>query len=159
MGANFKNYLRGKKARLEGIQFEELLHREALRENILVVRMPLGCKRIGKNKLIQIKTPFDFVLVHNGQSVFIDCKSFDSDRITHSQLTTHQVIALTRIEEKGCTAGYAIWLRKASCVAFVKASKLADLQPNESIKAEDMTLLGTIENFGLGRLFTIGLEK
>lgn len=147
------NRIRGAKAKREGSQFESLVERSAFHQAILPVRMPLGCRRVGRNKLFQIKTPFDFVLVYNGVSIFLDCKSYDSDRISHSQLTEHQITSLHDLEEHGVFAGYLVWFREVNTVGFATASQLVSLEPGKSLSCLSCLSLGTIEHFNLLFLF------
>lgn len=149
----FSNHLRGKKAKAEGAQFEELLRREAHRQSIHIIEMPLGCRRIGIYKLIQIKTPFDFILILKGVSSYIDCKSFNSERIGYSQLVPHQIEALMKITEAGCKAGYIVWFRSVNSVVLFEAKQLAKLGPNEGYHYSEGTYLGRMEDFALGNLF------
>ena len=153
-------------SKIEGNQFEGILEKAARYQNIHFVRIPDGCKTRGYNQLMRVPTPCDYILIHNGISVFIDCKSYDSDRICYSDITEHQAKSLHAIERAGCVAGLLIWLRKESCVAFVKASQLSELQPKDHIHGKDMIYLSSlskeqlsIEEFYLARLFSIQLEE
>lgn len=150
--------LKIRKSRREGAQWEQIIFRTALSQGVLPIVMPLGARRIGPFKLVQIKTPFDLIMVHNGLSVFVDAKSIDSDRISFSAITEHQVNTLSAIEEKGVTAGYLIYFRPENAICFVKASLLKALTPGESIHGKDMIYLGSLEDFTLGRLFSLHLE-
>ena len=124
--------------------------------------MPLGAKRAGK-RLIQIKTPFDFILLKQGDpegtSIFIDCKSFNKNMISYSELTEHQVCSLSTIQRYGFSAGYLIWFRQENAVCFAKASDLRRIEPGKSMHGREMIYLGSIQEFYLGRLFTLQWEK
>jgi len=120
--------------------------------------MPDGCKVVGKNRLIRVKTPFDYILIYQGMSVYLDCKSFDSDRITNSQITEHQLESLLRIEESGGIAGYLIYFRPAHAICFCRATDLAKIKPGSSLPGFSMVILGSIEDFTLGRLFSLNWE-
>lgn len=151
--------------KVEGSQFEALFEKAAKLHQVHFVRIPDGCKSMG-TVLRRVPTPCDYVLIHKGVTVFIDCKTYDSDRIIYSHITPHQIETLSAIERSGCVAGYLIWLREESCVCFLKASRLAQVQPKDSLHGKDMIFLGrldkkalSIEEFYLGRLFSIHLEK
>lgn len=147
-----------RKARSDGAQWEKIIFKIALSQGVLPIVMPLGARRIGPFKLVQIKTPFDLILIHNGLSVFVDAKSIDSDRIAFSHLTEHQVNTLSAIEEKGATAGYLIYFRPENAVCFARASILKSLKPGDALHGKDMVYLGGIQDFSLGRLFSLHLE-
>jgi penicillin-binding protein-related factor A (putative recombinase) len=121
-------------------------------KGILFIKMPLGCERRGK-KIIQVKTPFDYTLIKNGEVVFIDCKSFDKSRISHSMLIFHQIQALQQIYEMGCNAGYLVHMRDISKVVFFASPKLWLLKVRESLTLKDGQELGDYEDFSLDILF------
>lgn len=152
------NQRRGWLAKKDGEEWEKIIFKSAQMQGILPIIMPLGARRIGIHKLVQIKTPFDMILIFEGRSVYIDAKSLDSDRITYSQLTPHQVNTLAAIEEKGCTAGYLIFFRPENAVCFVRGLELQTIQQGESLHGKDMVYLGGLEDFSLGRLFSLHLE-
>lgn len=147
----------GNKSRIEGLSFENLFKLQCQHQGILVLQMPLACKiigyKFGRPNLIQQKSPFDFILIHNGISVYVDLKSFEGPRISHSMLTTHQVNALQSIRLHGCQAGYVVNHRAANTVVFYEADKLFELKPGQSLSAENGIYLGTWDNIHAGNLF------
>ena len=159
-----KNVFGGKKARTEGLQFEYILKARALFEGVHVTHHQTSSRAVknkqGKLIFIAARSGYDFTLsFDNGLNAFIDCKSFDSDRITYSQITQHQVEELFAKEEKGNIAGFIIWLRKTNSVCFVWASELKELNEGESIKEIQMHKLGVWDNFRLGLLRDLNYEK
>lgn len=156
-------FIRGKKANAHGKQFEALVQRHANKEGLHIIRMPDGCRTVrtktGELKQLRVQTPFDFVLIWKGSVAFLDCKTFESDRIAKSQLTEHQVEALWQIEQNDCPAGYLIWFRDINSVAYITAKKLKALEPRSSILAREMLFLGEIENFELTNIFISHMGK
>ncbi len=153
----------GKKAQSFGDGFEKHFDLMAKMQCVLVIEFPkVGGFRVARNvNLIPKKMPFDRVIIHQGISVYLDLKTLDADRINRSDLREHQVLTLESIERFGETAGYLIWFRKPNAVCFCKASELFKLHSRElaSIKAEEMIILGSIEDFKLGRLFSLRWER
>lgn len=147
--------------RINGIRWEMYLQRQANREGAVLVQMPLGCKRVGKRKLVQIKTPFDFCLVKNGVAIFIDCKFFqDKKSIAYSDMTPHQVESLFELEKYGkATSGYLIYFESIDLVCFAKSSDLKAVKRRDSLRIEKMTQLGALETFKLAPLFSKGEIK
>jgi len=144
----------GNKSRIAGSQWENTLELLCRSQGILTIKMPLGCRRVGPKRLIQIKTAFDYVLIDSrGTVCFLDCKSFDSDRMSHSQLTEHQVDKLSDIEHHKVRAGYLVYFRKINVVVFFDASKMKALRPGHSLTASDGEYLGHWDNPCLGNLF------
>lgn len=148
----------GNKSRIEGKNWESRLVDECAFHGVLVVEMPLGCRitgfRNGRPTLAQKKTPYDFMLISkHGVVCVLDCKSFDSDRISHSQLTEHQVDKLSDIEHHKVRAGYLVHLRKINAIVFFDAIKLKRLTPGNSLLATDGEYIGTWDKMALGNLF------
>jgi hypothetical protein len=145
----------GNKNRIEGNFFEHVFVSQARSNGFLVIKMPLGCRRIKAGagmKLIQVKTPFDYILVKDGKSLFVDCKSFDNDHMVYSYLTEHQIETLSAIEEKKACAGYVVHLRLTKEVYFFNGTILSKLERHKSLAKEEGLLLGTFESFDVGKL-------
>lgn len=138
--------------RIHGQQFESIVVKHAHMQGIHVIKMPLGAERRGRI-LVQVKTPFDYILVSNGIVVFLDCKSIDSDKFPFSLITDHQRIALSEAQRNGCQSGYLVWFREINEVAFFNAEKLINCQPGCSLKPTDGLLVGKMEDIALGTLF------
>lgn len=149
----------GNVQRLEGAHFESDLEFQCRLQKILFIKMPLGCRRIGGfRKIIQVPTPFDYTLIKDGISVFLDCKTYDKSKVSHSMLVSHQVQALESIYENGCNAGYLVHMRNLSKVFFFIAPKLWLLQPRTSLSPEEGLCLGNYESFDLNKLFANPLK-
>lgn len=116
--------------------------------------MPLGARRVGKNRLIAVKTPFDMTLIKEGKCAFIDAKTFDRNVISYSMLTEHQVHMLHRIHMQGKSAGYLVWHREIDEIRFYNAKLLFDLKPLHSIDVKEGLFLGKISNFDLSLILT-----
>jgi len=159
----FRKILGGKKAKTQGAQFEAIFKQRALWEIIDVDHHETSARAVKTKtglKFIAARSGYDFTLsFEDGLNAFIDCKTFDSDRITHSQLTEHQVKKLADKELRKNIAGYVIYFRKTNKVCFVWASKLQSLQPGDSIMDTEMDLLGTMESFRIGILKNLHYEK
>ena len=146
--------LAGRKAYHNGKSFEDLVRIAGLRENIHVIPMPLGMKRVGR-KCIPVKTPFDMTLLLNGKAVFVDCKSFELSRLTYSMLTPHQVMSLRQIEATNHIAGYLVFFRECDRIVFFSASSLTTLTHGSGLGPEHGLNLGTELDFKLSHLFTL----
>lgn len=110
-----------------GALFENLFENRAKRGGITVTRMPDGCRQLGKDKLIRVATPFDWILSYQGQACLIDTKTTDGDRFPFSKIEAHQARELLKHHEAGTIAGYVIWFRLSDEVVFIGANLLADV--------------------------------
>lgn len=152
-----KRGLTGPQNRVIGQSFEDFLELQCRMKSVLFIKMPLGCRRVGKNRLIPISTPFDYTIIKDGVAAFLDCKSFTGSRVSHSMLTEHQVSSLYRIQEKGCRAGYIVWHRDINRVVFYSAEIMFKLRRGESLGPDDGLILGPCESFSIERLVCLSM--
>lgn len=143
----------GRQSQIQGQQFENILQLHCNQQNVLFIKLPVGAKPIGKNRWIKQQSPFDFILVHNGSTVFLDCKTLDQDSFSYSRITHHQVISLRATREHGCLSGYLVWHRPSNQVVFYEVQKLLELRQGKSLKPKDGIPLGRFEDIALGSLF------
>lgn len=114
-------------AKLEGKNFESLFQSTCDRFNVVCTRMPDGCKQIGPNKIIRVRTPWDFILTFGGRTALIDTKSDQGSTFPFSAIEPHQVQEMVRHESEGTVAGYVIHLRQINAHIFVPAHRLIHL--------------------------------
>jgi Recombination protein U len=145
----------GPKNRKSGADFERFLEMNCRMSQALFIKIPLGCRRLGRNRLIPIISPFDYILVKHGVSAFIDCKTYDKESIAHSDLTTHQVNTLSQVQESGAIAGYLVWHRPINQVVFYEAKKLFELRPRQSLGIMEGKSIGPCEKINLDLLLNL----
>lgn len=153
----------GRRAKALGTSWEAIIERKCIREQIMHVRIPDGCRQIGKQKLIRVRSPLDYVLIKEGKTVFLDAKTINADTLSYSFLhdsksTSHQLETMRRISVNKCRAGLLIWFRLSNIISFIDAQLLMVIQPNEGIKYDAGLILGKFEDFKLGPLFQLSFE-
>lgn len=140
--------LSGRKAQRHGQMFENLFRSNLFRARMAFDRMPDGCRVVGKGRMIRVRTPYDWIVTHEGRSAFLDTKSFDSDRLMPSNIEAHQLKALTAQANAGALAGYVIWFRPSDVVAFASATDLSRIVINgKGVHASELKALGTSRAF------------
>lgn len=149
-----KRRLAGFLAKKRGEQFERFFESRARMQKIVCIRIPDGCKQLGPTKIMRVRTPFDYILGYEGRVCFCDLKSFDSDRITKSQLVDHQVECLKKLEPHAL-AGYFCFFRKTEKFVFFNVSKLEGLEAFGSLKEADGVLLGNLLQNDFTKVFEI----
>lgn len=145
----------GKLAKIVGDQFENLLQISAIKHRIEFIKIPSGHKTIKvKGKLIhqRVRTPFDFIFVKNGKSVYFDAKTIESGNFCYSDLKSHQVNSLYNLEMQNVVAGYVIYYRDINQVIFYKASILRALKQRDSLKLDQGLYLGKEQEIDLNLL-------
>jgi penicillin-binding protein-related factor A (putative recombinase) len=145
-----KRIMAGKKAKIAGDNFESLFENQCLVQSISVVAIPNSCKRVSRFKLIQIKSPFDFVLCYKKRAAFIDTKSTKQKTFSHSMIDQHQVRELSKLSPGG-VSGYIIALLDK--VYFVDVSILKETKPGSSVDFTRALYLGTRLGFDCRLIF------
>lgn len=147
--------IRGKLAKKQGQEFEQLFKTTSENKGFLVYPIPPGCKRISLTKLIAVKTPFDYIVVNQfGDVGFFDVKSFKSKTVSFSMLKEHQVEALYNAHIRHVVAGYVVHHTPLDLVVFYDALKLNGMAPRSSIGQEEGTIIGVGDNFDLNLVFS-----
>lgn len=154
--AKSRRKMGGIKARAFGNMFEELFYMNCRRLNIGVTQIPDSCKQISRTKIIRVKSPFDWILTHEGRSAFIDTKT-TMDNFGKSDISDHQVKELLIHEKAGGIAGYVIWFRDKDLIILASASVLEAHKRNGKLALNEnhpeVKALGTSVNFQLLRIF------
>lgn len=144
----------GKVAKRRGDEFEDMLKLSAQREGFHVTRMPNGCETKGYNKIMRVKTPYDFIFIKSRtETFFADAKATAGRTFSHSKIVPHQLEELLKIEQKGGVAGYIVFFRQTSEIVWFSASTLNSISARESLTTSKGVLLGTLFNLRFGVLF------
>lgn len=134
-----------------GSAFEDLFFNLCARvPGMAITRFPDGCRVIGRNRLVRVKTPCDWILTFGGVSALIDTKS-SAGPFPHSKIEAHQVHEMLKHSQSGAKSGYVIWMRKTDDVVFYNSLILSQLMVKRgSIKAP---LYGGANWLGKSNLF------
>lgn len=118
----------GMKQKAFGDLFEELFFLSCQRvQGMAISRFPDGCKVVGGNKIIRVKTMCDWILTYGGVTALIDTKTTADDSFPFSKIEPHQVDEMLRHSQSGAKSGYVIWLRKSDDVLFCSSLMLSGL--------------------------------
>ena len=126
---SIKRQLGGKKAKRNGQSFERNLIIEASYQDFAHIQIPDGCRQLGFNKLIRVKSPFDFVFVNNKSElpkvIFFDAKSTLLKSFPYDKIKAHQLRDLLKFQNtKYIKSGYIINFENLNKVVFFSAEKL-----------------------------------
>jgi hypothetical protein len=147
-----------RQAQRNGAGWENVFQGHAARSGVLCLRFPNGCKTIpgpgGRPRLIRVRTPFDWILSHQGKAGFVDTKSTTSLTFTYTQVSDHQLAALRALEMQGHVCGYVVFFQKLNVVVFFRAHQLVALEPRDSLRPEQGLVVGTLLELDVKRLFT-----
>lgn len=151
------NRLAGLRAKRQGQAFEDIFYRACVAKRVAITRFPEGCRRIGLKRLIQVKTPFDWVVSYKNRTALIDTKSVSGAFFPNSAIEGHQVSEMLKHAEHGTIGGYVVWLRLVNHVIFIPATLLA---ANYEVKGSighmnaNVTLLGPCGNIDITQIFS-----
>lgn len=135
-------FISGKKAQRNGRNFEDMIREQCKLHQIKCIKHHVPTV-LSRGKLIYMaKGGPDFTLLYKGKAIFFDAKSFDSDRITFSQLHQHQLSELLDISVSGFKSGYLVWMREISKVCWIDISRLIKVEPGNSIKSDELLCIG-----------------
>ena len=118
----------GLKAKRYGEYFEALFKSACLARRIAVTRIPDGCKQLGQNRIIRVRSPFDWIVSKNGTTALIDTKTQEGKAFPNSKIDSHQVSELLPHETNGSIAGYVVWLREIDQIIFIPSTVLIKAQ-------------------------------
>lgn len=107
-----------------GAAFENSFEAVARAQRIVVTRMPDGCRVVGKNRLLRVKTPCDWIVTYNGRTALLDTKTCEEGLFPHSRLEEHQLSEMLKHEEAGGIGGYVIFFRAPNVTKFFPCSVL-----------------------------------
>jgi penicillin-binding protein-related factor A (putative recombinase) len=118
----------GIKSQTFGSLFEGIFARRARSvRGLALTKFPQGARIVGKNKIVKIKTPCDWILTFNGVTALIDTKTTDATSFPFSKIKPHQVDEMLKHYIAGSVSGYVIWYRKTDDVIFVPSHILKSL--------------------------------
>lgn len=149
--------LQGRRAQSNGDLFERFFQFGTKRRGIVTTRFPNGCKRISASRVIEVKTPFDWILSYQGKTALIDTKTCAGKSFRHSSVEQHQISTLYSHELAGTLSGYVVWLRETDVIFFLPASVLSTLQGlrgSVTEKHPKAISLGSSQHFDPLPLFT-----
>jgi len=152
----------GIKAKNFGQAFENILLNKASYENLSLIKIPDGCRRVNTPKglrLIPVNTPFDFVLMQCGYAITFDAKTVDQFTFWYSLIDRKQLFSLNNCAKNSLRSGYLIWFRKPDLISFIHAHHLSKVKTGQSVTPEDGIILGTRNNFRLSPLFDMAEIK
>lgn len=151
---NEKRRIAGIRSKIMGMAWENLFESNAWRFGAAVIKIPDGCRQVSKGKLIRVKSPFDFVIIKSGKSVFLDTKTTLGTRWTYSDCDRHQMYWLEHCAKAGSRAGYMVEFRALRRIVFFSIERLSRLQPRESLSPDDgLQISSDDDRLDLGRLF------
>lgn len=134
---DFSRRAAGMKAKINGEIFEKKIIATAFKKGWHIVRIPDGCRVVGKNTIIRVKSPFDFFMVKDGVAIFFDAKKTELDRFPHNKINQAQLTNLYQISNNKFKAGYIIEFGDGE-VKFADAVKLKELKRSKSLHKDDL---------------------
>lgn len=143
------------KSKVIGNIFEQLFFRSAATQGIGILRIPDGCKRIPSKmgvKMIPVKTPCDYVVMHEGKCLLVDTKTQGGGQtFPKANINTNQVMSMNYMANHGALGGYICWFREIDRVIFYPSELLRLAE--SGLHWEDGLYLGPIEEINIKLIF------
>lgn len=160
--ANQNRVKAGKLANRKGLRFEQFLINSARICGFKPIPIPDGCEtvrdRSGRLKLLRVQTPFDFILIGQNQSIFIDTKITQGKTFPHSAIKHHQLRYLEDCSEAG-PSGYLVYFESTNEVVFFSSQKLASCTKGHSLKPLDGLILGGPQDWNPKKILEVYLSE
>lgn len=136
----------GTKQKAFGDLFENLFFSVCNRTpGMAVTRFPDGCKVVGRNQIVRIKTPCDWIITYGGMTALIDTKTSMNGSFPFSKISIHQVTELCKHSQSGAKAGYVVWFRDSDEIVFLSSFLLVQaLNKRGSFKTENNNGIGSV---------------
>lgn len=148
---SLKRAVAGLRAKRQGEVFETYLKMAAQVQKVAYLKIPTGCEVRGggpRLKTIMVKSPFDFIFAHKGQTLFFDCKSTDEDRFVRSRIDWDQVESMRVLHDQGCKTGLIVFFeagnRLTTSAHFYPLETILALPKGDSLKPSEGSYLGKI---------------
>lgn len=129
----------GKRAKYAGDNFEAQFENLCAIQGISVVPIPDSCKQVAFNRIVRIRSPFDYCICYKQRSAHIDTKSSEKTNFTYSMIDQYQLVQLKKLSPGG-PSGYVIAMGER--VYFVDVSILLDVKKHTSIDFTKCKYLG-----------------
>lgn len=102
-------------------------------ENSTAIRIPNGCLSVGANKLIRIKSPFDFVLAFRDDIIFCDTKTTKSNAFPLiAKTVNNQMYNFEKLAKHNKACGYLIEFREAGEFRWFNYKTIKDIMSKRS---------------------------
>lgn len=138
----------GRRAQKVGKGFEAMFTHSCNQYGVAVVEIPDGCRVFGPGKMFRTKTPFDKIIEFKGRVAVIDCKTFEHNTLTFSDVKPHQLEALFKLSRNGAVIGaYVCYFRKVNQLVMFTADQMETLTPGSGLNHGEGAFLGTLETF------------
>lgn len=139
-----------------GADFETVFESQARAAGLIPIRNYHAAKPGWNGRLIAVHGNLDFHVVQprDGRVGWFDCKTFDDDSFTYSQLAAgnreHQIERAAAYNAMRVPSGFVVWSRKVGLVHFYTGALVAGLGAGTRFLGEMGLCLGPLAEFDLG---------
>lgn len=138
----------------KGARFEAILQWRAMTLGMKALKNELTFKYLKGGKVQPIHADLDFrILRRDGRVCYVDCKSWQGDRFTWSQLDMQQYARACQYEDFNIPAGFVVHFSGTDAVCFYSATLLKQHGPGSRFTAAQGVLLGQVTDFDLEPIF------
>jgi hypothetical protein len=111
--------IRGWQSKRDGEALERLLEFAAKGEGHSIIRIPDGCKQIGRGRLVRVKSPFDYILASNSRCTFFDAKHTSEKFLYLSSIASHQIEAMEKLmRSPNVRTGFIVLFSESKRIEF-----------------------------------------
>ena len=132
-------------AKKAGANFEDRFQKYCYHaQNVSAIRIEDGCKRIGANRFIAQRQPFDWIVFYEDKAIFCDTKTtLEGSYSLNMEKIDFQMRNFKIVVSHNHVAGYLVEFREAGEFRWYSYERLIEiLKERKSLKKEDGLLLG-----------------
>jgi penicillin-binding protein-related factor A (putative recombinase) len=142
-----------------GKAFEDVFFKQAQLSGFLPIKNHIACQHTFNGRMVPVKErkgELDYRLIsQSGKVGWFDCKTFEDDFFTFSQLMPEQVDMASLYNEYKIPAGFVVYFRKTNSVCYFPGSRIAKKGPGSRFDKTDAHFLGSLFKFSLKTLLKL----
>lgn len=136
-----------------GTYFEKVFFKQAKEQGLTPIPNHISARYTYNGRLQPIKSELDFKLIKDGITGFFDCKSFEHDYFTFSQICPKQLERSVLYNSLNVPSGFIVFFREINKVFFFKGTDIMSSGQRSRIESKNGISLGSIIKMNLNNLF------
>jgi len=143
---NFNKVRGGLYAKKVGAGFEDRFEKYCYHaENVSCIRLPDGCKRVGANQFIPVRTAFDWIVFHRDTVIFCDTKTTNTNSYSINEGKVAFQLENFRIcDSHNHIAGFLVEYRDINELRWFGHKRITEiLKEKKSLRSDEGLLVGS----------------
>ncbi len=105
---------------------------------------------------MRMKSNLDYTVIDkSGRTAFVDCKNYQNEFFTFSQINKRQIERAIKYEEFNLVSGFVCWFRSVNRIGFFSGTQVFKAGKGTRFSMSDAVDLGCLESLRLETLFKV----